>query len=181
MKTNLNEIKRMQQLAGIVNEGYMDNFKEYEKYFKQRGLVRHSEDWSEGGYDDMWYKDFELGRFVVKFWGLNMALTSDPSQSQKNTPQYEYNIYFEPFPKYKTKLFGLLKTKERQLGKQIDFANGVVDFSEGPLKIDDKPFMENIFQMVDDGLKKSAEIANVEYLSFEDSKTWNRPAIDDIR
>jgi hypothetical protein len=174
-------MKHIKLFEQFVTESYMNNFKEYEKEFKKRGLIRHSEEWSEGGFDDMWYTDFELGRFVVKFWGLNMAMTSDMSGGQVNKPAYEYSIYFEPFPKYKTKLFGLIKTKERQLGKQINFVRDWVDFSEGPLKIDDKPFMKNLFKMVDDGLKKSAEIATIEYLSYEDSKSWGRPAIDLIK
>jgi hypothetical protein len=173
-------MKHVKLFEQFINEGYMDNFKEYEKEFKKRGLTRHSEGWSEGGYEDIWYTDFELGRFVVSFWGLNMALTSDMSKTQRNKPEYEYNVYFEPFPKYKMKLFGLIKTQERQLGKQIDFARGYIDFSEGKFTTDDKTFMKYLFSVVDDGLKKSKEISKIEYLSFEDSAKWARPAIDNV-
>jgi hypothetical protein len=102
------------------------------------------------------------------------------SKGQRNKPEYEYNVYFEPFPKYKIKLFGLIKTQERQLGKQIDFARGYIDFSEGKFTTDDKTFMKYLFNMVDDGLEKSKEISKIEYLSFEDSAKWSRPAIDNV-
>ena len=172
-------MKHIKLFEQFVSEGYMDNFKEYEKEFKKRGLKRHNEGYSGGGYEDMWYKDFELGRFVVGFWGTNMAINNPKTQSEYQ--EYYYSVFFEPFPKHKTKLFGLIKTKDRQWGKQINFTEGHVDFSTGLFALDDKKFMKDLFKIVDEGLAKSAEIANVEYLSAEDSKNWARPAIDDIK
>jgi hypothetical protein len=172
-------MKHIKLFEQFIGEGYMDNFKEYEKEFKKRGLKRHSEDWSEGGYEDLWYKDFELGRFVVGFYGDNLAINNPKIQSQYQ--EYQYSIWFEPFPKYQTKLFGLIKSKDRQLGKQIRFAEGQIDFSTGLFAVDDKKFIKDLFKLVDDALVKAEEVSTVEYLSAEDSKIWGRPAIDNIR
>jgi hypothetical protein len=172
-------MKKVKLFEDFITEGYMNNFKEYEKEFKKRGLTRHSEGWSNGGYEDIWYTDFELGRFAVVFYGTNLAANNPKTQSAYQ--EYQYHILFEPFPKYQTKLFGLIKSKDRQLGKQIDFAEGSIDFSEGLFAVDDKVFIKELFKMVDDALVKAKEISTVEYLSAEDSKIWGRPVIDDVK
>jgi hypothetical protein len=75
----------------------------------------------------------------------------------------------------------LIKSKDRQLGKQIRFAEGQIDFSTGLFAMDDKKFIKDLFKLVDDALVKAEEVSTVEYLSAEDSKSWGRPALDNIK
>ena len=171
-------MKHIQLFENFILEGYMDNLKEYEKEFKKRGMLRHNDGFDSGGYEDIWYIDFDLGRFATIFTGINQAINNPKTQSKYQ--EYEYSVYFEPWPQYKTKLFGLIKTKERKLGKLIEFHDGFIDFSEGLFKADDKSFIKKLFKIVDDSLEKAKEISSVEYLSYEESSRWSRPAIDDV-
>lgn len=162
-----------------LNESYFDNIKAYEAEFKKRGMKRNNESYSEGGYEDIWYKDLDLGRFAVMISGLNLAANNPKTQSKY--PEYDYSVFFEPWPKYKTKLFGLIKTKDRMLGKLIQYGEGRIDFSDGLFKVDDATFMTKLFKLVDDGLAQAEKIADVEYLSYDDSKIWGRPAMDNVK
>jgi hypothetical protein len=151
----------------LLRESYGDNHKEYAREFKKRGLTLTT---VFNGDLDMWWKDFELGRFVVSF---------EPVESQIS--DWNYHVFFVPKPKYKKALFGLIKTKERQLGKFIDFAEGYIDFSEGLFEVDDKEFLKELLKIIDDALEKSAKIAKVEYLSYADSKYKSHTAFDEIK
>ena len=181
----INEQLRMQMLAGIITENeykakleesYMANFQAYDKEFKNRGFKRTNEEYSSGGYEDLWYKDFPLGRFCVSFVTFDLASGSKIPKHQ----QFSYHIFFDPTPKFEKKLFGLLTTKKHQFGKMIDFEEGTIDFGEGLFKIEDEDFIPGFFNKVDQAEKLASKITDVDYLSHEDSKMWKRTAFPDV-
>jgi hypothetical protein len=159
-----------------LSESYQSNIGMYEEEFKKRGFKRTNEEYSGGGYEDLWYKDFPLGRFCVSIVTFDLA---SGLQSPKHQ-QFTYNIFFDPYPKFETKLFGLLKTKKHQFGKMIDIEEGVIDFGEGLFKVEDKDFIPGFFAKVDQAEKIASKITDVEYLSHEDSKSWKRMAFPDV-
>ena len=176
---------RMQMLAGIIteseyksklDESYQSNIGMYEEEFAKRGFKRTNEEYSEGGYQDLWYKDFPLGRFCVSIVTFDLASGRVAPKHQ----QFTYNIFFDPYPKFETKLFGLLKTKKHQFGKMIDIEEGVIDFGEGLFKVEDEDFIPGFFTKVDQAEKVASKITDVEYLSHEDSKSWKRSAFPDV-
>ena len=176
---------RMQMLAGVIteseykaklDESYQSNIGMYEEEFAKRGFKRTNEEYSGGGYEDLWYKDFPLGRFCVSFVTFDLA---SGLQSPKHQ-QFTYNIFFDPYPKFETKLFGLLKTKKHQFGKMIDIEEGVIDFGEGLFKVEDEDFIPGFFAKVDQAEKIASKITDVEYLSHEDSKSWKHMAFPDV-
>lgn len=181
------EYLRMQKLAGLITEStyqellsetYSTNFKMYEDEFLKRGFKRTNEDTSNGGIDDIWYKDFPLGRFGVSIETL------DSIGNQENPPKRQrigYHMFFDPFPKYKKKLFGLLKSKKPIFGVQIDLGEGNIDFGEGLFKINDKDFIPSFFSQVDKTLQTASTITSTSYLSPGDSERTSRPSFPETR
>jgi hypothetical protein len=165
-----------EEINQIINETYMDNFSVYENEFKKRGFKRTNEDYSSGGYDDLWYKNLPLGRFCVSFSSNDLAINSLSKKHQ----QFTYYIWFEPFPKFEKKFFGLLKSKNPQWGEMINYEAGEIDFGEGLFKIDDEKFIVKFFNKVDKALDMALKITDVKYLSPEESKNWGRPAFSDL-
>jgi hypothetical protein len=168
--------KAYYRAKNTLNESYQSNIGMYEEEFKKRGFKRTNEEYSEGGYQDLWYKDFPLGRFCVSIVTFDLASGIRTPKHQ----QFTYNIFFEPYPKFETKLFGLLKTKKHQFGKMINFEEGVIDFGEGLFKVEDEDFIPGFFAKVDTAEKIASKITDVEYLSHEDSKSWKRMAFPDV-
>jgi hypothetical protein len=158
----------------VVNEDYYNNTDLYRKEFKKRGfkLKENYDDW-----EDWYYKDFELGRYVVGFENLESYHGEPREDSNK---RWRYNIFFNPFPKYKKKLFGLIKSKERNLGKQIHYKDGVIDFGIGLFKVDNKSFMKKLFKIVDEYEKEAEKISSVDYLSDEESEYTGHPAVEEL-
>jgi hypothetical protein len=180
-----NEQLRMQMLAGVITESeykvkisetYQSNIKMYEEEFKKRGFKRTNEKYSDGGYEDIWYKEFPLGRFAV---GISTWELTSYNRIPKHD-RYQYHIFFEPTPKFEKKLFGLLKTKKHQFGKMIDFEEGTIDFGEGLFKVEDEDFIPGFFNKIDQAEKVASKITDVEYLSHEDSKKYIRPTFPDV-
>lgn len=181
----IQEQLRMQMLAGVITESeykakltesYQSNIGMYDEEFKKRGFKRTNEEYSSGGYEDLWYKDLPLGRFCVSFVTSEMTSYNRIPKHQ----QFSYNIFFDPYPKFEKKLFGLLTTKNHQFGKMIDFEEGTIDFGEGLFKIEDEDFIPGFFNKVDNAEKVASKITDVEYLSPEDSKIWKRTAYPDV-
>jgi hypothetical protein len=172
-------MKHIKLFEQFINEGYLDNFEKYEKEFKLRGFKRHNEEWSSGGYEDMWYIDYTLGRLVVSFSGDHLAVNSRSTMDKHQS--YGYGIFFEPFPKFKKKLFGLIKTKKvLQWGKQVSYKSGSIDFGEGLFKVDDNKFIKKLFKEVDDAIDKASQIDNVDFESPEKTTYTVHSAITDI-
>jgi hypothetical protein len=165
-----------EEIQKILSETYQSNIDMYKEEFKKRGFKMIDEEYFHGGHDDIWYKEFPLGRFCVAIttWDLT-AYNRIPKHDR-----YQYHIFFEPTPKFEKKLFGLLKTKNHQYGKMIDFEEGTIDFGEGLFKIEDKDFIPGFFNKIDTAEKVASKITDVEYLSNEDSKDRYRPAFPDV-
>jgi hypothetical protein len=165
-----------EEIQKILSETYQSNIGMYKEEFKKRGFKMTDEEYFDGGYEDIWYKEFPLGRFCV-------AITTWELTSYNRIPKhdrYQYHIFFEPTPKYEKALFGLLKTKKHQYGKMIDFEEGTIDFGEGLFKVEDKDFIPGFFSKIDQIEKLASKITDVEYLSHEDSKNSYRPAFPDV-
>jgi hypothetical protein len=165
-----------EELRKALSESYYSNIGMYKDEFKKRGFKRTNEEYSSGGYEDLWYKDFPLGRFCVSIVTFDLASGGVAPKHQ----QFSYNIFFDPYPKFEKKLFGLLKTKKHQFGKMIDFEEGTIDFGEGLFKVDDEDFIPGFFNKVDQAEKVASKITDVDYLSYEDSKNWKRTAFPDV-
>jgi hypothetical protein len=162
----------MIKLTDLISEDYYNNTELYRKEFKRRGfkLKENYDDWQ-----DWYYKDFPLGRYVIGFENLESYHGKPREDSHK---RWRYNIFFNPFPKYKKKLFGLIKSKERNLGKQIDYSSGVIDFGVGLFTVDDKSFMKKLFKIVDKFEKEAKKISKVDYLSDKESSRSGHPAVE---
>jgi len=165
-----------EEFQKTLQETYQSNIEMYEEEFKKRGFKRTNEEWSYGGYQDIWYKEFPLGRFGVGIETFDLTSGIRVPKHQ----QYTYHMFFEPTPKFKKTLFGLLKTKKHQYGKMIDLEQGTIDFGEGLFKIEDRDFIPGFFNKINTAEKIASKITDVEYLSHEDSKKQFRPTFPDI-
>ena len=61
-----------EEIQKILSETYQSNIDMYKEEFKKRGFKMIDEEYFHGGHDDIWYKEFPLGRFCVAIttWDL---------------------------------------------------------------------------------------------------------------
>jgi len=160
------------EVTDPLNEDYYNNTELYKKEFKKRGfkLKENYDDWT-----DWYYKDFPLGRYVVGFDNLE-SYSGKPRQDSNK--RWKYTIFFNPFPKYKKKFFGMIKSKERNLGKQINYKEGVIDFGVGLFTVDDKSFLKKLFKSVDKYEKEAKKVSKIDYLSDKESSYTGHPVVE---
>jgi len=138
----------------LSEEGnFEDEFSQWVDDMKRLGL-KHIYASNES---DIFAKDTKIGRFYVTIEALSPTA---------KTNSWGYDIGFRPKPK----VMNILNIfKRRQLGADIDFDKGILQFSEGLFEFENENTRMNFLKSIKQSLKKldSVSVDDLKYRDWE--------------